>query len=264
VENADLARPVGPEDYRAAAAGLDIEATVWIEAVAADPLAEAREAAAINAGDSRIASALVAQAPLDAPDIGDRLDRLRAALPGLKGIRDIVAERPGHVSFARQSGLLTRPAFAEGLMALAERDLVFDLMLEPWQMPMALDLIRRIPALTFVIEHSGSPDFASEEGTELWFRAMRQAAGLPNIVVKISALHCRMPGWTDLRLAPPIHALIEWFGAGRLAFASDFPVHDRTVPLRRAFETFAGSVADLSITEQAALFRDTARRIYRI
>lgn len=253
-----------PDDYRVAAGGLDVVATVWIEAVARDPLAEGREAAALYRSAPRMANAIVAHAPLDAPDIVDRLDRLADAAPQLAGIRDIVAVRPGHASFARAPDLLSRPAFAAGLAELARRGLVFDAMIEPWQMADMLALARRLPDLQIVIEHAGSPDFASEEGTQLWRDAMRSAAALPNIAVKISALHCRMPGWTDARLAEPIRDLVDWFGPARLAFASDFPVHDRTVPFARAFESFAEAVSDVSEQEQAALFHDTARRLYRI
>ena len=262
--NAAVADDYEPADYREAAAGLDVAATVWIEAVARDPLAEASEGAELHRSEPRMANAIVAHAPLDAPDISDRLDRLADVAPQLAGIRDIVAVRPGHASFARAPDLLRRPAFAAGLAELARRGLVFDLMLEPWQMADALALARRLPELRIVIEHAGSPDFASEEGTQLWRDAMMSAAALPNIAVKISALHCRMPGWTDARLAEPIRDLVEWFGPSRLAFASDFPVHDRTVPFARAFESFAEAVSDLSGQEQAALFHDTARRLYRI
>ncbi len=262
--NAALADDYQPTDYREAAAGLDVVATVWIEAVARDPLAEATEATELHRIEPRMANAIVAHAPLDAPDIAGRLDRLAHAAPQFAGIRDIVAVRPGHVSFARAPDLLRRPAFAAGLAELARRGLVFDLMLEPWQMADALALARRLPELQIVIEHAGSPDFGSEEGTQLWRDAMRSAAALPNIAVKISALHCRMPDWTDARLAGPIRALVDWFSPSRLAFASDFPVHDRTVPFARAFETFAEAVADLSEEEQATLFYNTARRLYRI
>mgnify|MGYP001809663277 CR=1 FL=1 len=262
--NASLAADCGPAELRAAAGRLDIVASVWIEALAADPIAEAVAAAAVHAADPRVATAIVAHAPLDAPDIGDRLDRLREAVPTLRGIRDIVAVRPGQASFARAPDLLSRPAFAEGLRALATRGLVFDLMLEPWQMPEALALARAIPELTVIIEHAGSPDFSTEEGAALWGAAMRAASRVPNVAVKISALHCRMPGWTDQRLQAPILELVDWFGAGRLAFASDFPVHDRTVPFARAYETFARAVEGLTAAEQAALFHDTARRLYRI
>ncbi len=263
-EMADLAADCGPDALRAAAGGLDLVATVWVEALAADPLAEAVAAAAVHAADPGVATAIIAHAPLDAPDIGDRLDRLREAVPTLRGIRDIVAARPGQASFARAPDLLSRPAFARGLRELAHRELVFDLMLEPWQMPEVLALAGAMPELAIVIEHAGSPDFATEAGTALWRRAMRAAAELPNVAVKISALHCRMPGWTDRRLAGPILDLASWFGTDRLAFASDFPVHDRTVSFARAYETFARAVDDLTASEQAALFHDTARRLYRI
>lgn len=259
-----LARDVSPEDYFAAAAALNVVASVWIEAVATDPLAESRAAARLNASEPRLAAAIIAHAPLDAPDLAARLDRLAEAAPTLRGIRDIVAVRPGFPSFARHGDLLERPAFAAGLKELARRGLAFDLMLEPWQIGAALRLAAAIPDLSIIIEHAGSPDFSTAEGSALWAGAMQAAAGLPNISVKISALHCRMPGWTDAALAMPIRALVDWFGVDRLAFASDFPVHDRTVPFARAYETFARAVADLSPDEQRALFEGTARRLYRI
>jgi len=259
-----LARDFRAADYFAAAGRLNIFATVWIEAVAADPLEEARAAARLPAQDPRLGAAVIAHAPLDAPDLPARLDALQAAAPALRGIRDIVAVRPGFPSLARHADLLQRPAFAEGLRELARRGLAFDLMLEPWQMPAALALARTLPSLPFIIEHGGSPDFTSPETAALWRHAMLPAAELPNVFVKLSALHCRMPGWSDGRLAPPIRMLVEALGVDRIAFASDFPVHDRTVPFERAFDTFRHAVADLSIHEQAALFYDTARRIYRI
>jgi predicted TIM-barrel fold metal-dependent hydrolase len=259
-----LARSFAPADYRRAAGELNIVGTVWIEAVAADPLAEAVDATAFHRLDSGLCNALVAHLPLDAPNIEARLNGLREAAPGLRGIRDIVAIRPGHASFARRPDLLASPAFEAGLRTLAEHGLVFDLMLEPWQMGEALVLARRLPNLSIVIEHAGSPDFSSSQGTGLWRDAMRAAAECPNIAVKISALHCRMPDWTDERLAEPILALLDGFGADRLAFASDFPVHDASCPFERAFETFRKAVAGRSPSEQTALFHDTARRLYRI
>ncbi len=262
--DAALARDIGPDDLRQAAGGLDITATVWIEALARDPLAEAVAAAAVRAADPRINAAIIAHAPLDAPDIAERLDRLIEAVPTIRGIRDIVAARPGYPSFARAPELLTRPAFAAGLRALAARGLVFDMMLEPWQMPQALRLAGEIADLTVVIEHAGSPDFSTPETTELWRAAMVAAARLPNVAVKLSALHCRMPGWTDARLAAPILDLVDWFGPERLAFGSDYPVHDRTVPFARGFETIARAAERLNAGEQRALFHDTALRLYRI
>lgn len=263
-DNASIAHGFCAADYRTAAGDLDIVGSVWIEALAADPWAEAMAAAQVHEQTPWLCNAIVGHLPLDAADVGGRIDALGAAVPGLRGIRDIVAVRPGAASLARRPDLLTLPNFEVGLRAVAERGLVFDLMLEPWQMGDALRLAGALPKLSIVIEHAGSPDFSSPDGTALWRDAMRTASELDNVSVKISALHCRMPDWTDDRLAEPIRALISWFGSDRLAFASDFPTHDRSCPFARAYATFARATSALSATEQRALFHDTARRLYRI
>ena len=55
-DDAALARSIGAEEYWAAAGDLPIVATVWIEALAADPVAEARAAQSANAADGRLAA----------------------------------------------------------------------------------------------------------------------------------------------------------------------------------------------------------------
>ncbi len=93
---------------------------------------------------------------------------------------------------------------------------------------------------------------------------MTAYAARPNVTVKVSALHCRLPGWTDDRLAGPIRRLVDLFGPDRLAFASDWPAHDRTVPMERAFRTFRRAVRDCRADEQRALFERTGRRLYGV
>jgi L-fuconolactonase len=249
-EAAPLRRDWTRADYRAALAGLDVRASVWVEALAVDPLAEARAAAAVATTD--FATALVAHAPLDAPDLSERLAALRA-LPGLRGIRDIVA--PG---FARRPDLLGTAGFAQGLEHLAEGGLVFDLLLEPAQMLPAAGLVQRLPGLQVVLEHAGSP------GDAAWEPGITALAALPNVAVKLSALHCRVPGWTDDSLARLILQVLALFGPERVMVASDWPAHDRRVPLARSFLTFRRALRACPPAVQRAVFHDNARRIYRI
>src|SRR6056297_2685399 len=129
-----FARNALPAHHRAAVAPHPVAATVWIEALAADPQAEAAAAQAWADADPAICTAIVAHCPLDAPDVEARLDRLAEAVPNLRGIRDIVAWRPGRPSFARRGGLLEDGGFERGLRALARRGLVFDLMALPHQL----------------------------------------------------------------------------------------------------------------------------------
>lgn len=74
--------------------------------------------------------------------------------------RDVVlaglCDTDGQRSAALAARLGTR-AWTEPQRFLAEAGLVFDLLLEPTQMPLAAALIRRLPGLRVVLEHAGSP-----------------------------------------------------------------------------------------------------------
>ena len=86
-----------------------------------------------------IGAALIAHAPLDAEDIGDRLDACAALSPAFRGVRDILSP---HV--ARGPDLLDRPGFLLGLRALAARGLIFEAMLTPPQMQRAAEVLGQV------------------------------------------------------------------------------------------------------------------------
>ncbi len=261
---AALRLPAGPEDFRAAFPGEKIIGTVWIEALAADPEEELRQAEAVRlASGGRIATALVTHAPLDAPDIGARLDRLMRLSPALRGIRDIVSAAPGRRTVARAPDLLTRPAFARGLVALAERGLSFDLMLLPHQMQEAARLIARHPTLNVAIEHAGSPEDQSPEGLAQWEAGLKALAAHPGTILKVSALQCLRPDWSDATLAPLVATMARHFTPARMAWGSDHPVHDLACPGAEALACLRRLTAHWTEAERRALFHRTASRFYR-
>ena len=57
---------------------------------------------------------------------------------------------------------------------------------------------------------------------------------------------------------------IEIFGADRAMFASNFPVDSLVADFETIFAGFDVITADLSEAERAGLFRDNARRTYRL
>lgn len=259
-----LARDALAARYRAALAPYRPVATVWIEALATDPEAEAATAQAWADADPTICAAIVAGCPLDAPDVEARLDRLAEAAPNLRGIRDIVSWRPGRPSFARRGDLLADPAFERGLRALARRDLVFDLMALPHQLAEAARLLARVPGLAVAVEHAGSPEDRTAEGLAAWRAGMADLAALDRSVVKLSALQAVHPPGDAAGIACTIEVLADLFGPNRMAIGTDFPVHDRHCPAADAIDAFRRQAAAASPSEQRALFHDTACRIYRI
>jgi L-fuconolactonase len=251
----------GSPAAHAALFGDAFTATVWIEAVSPDPEAELRAAETVRQQTGgRLCTALVAHAPLDAPDIEARLDRLMSISPALTGIRDIISPGP----HARAPDLLARPAFARGLAALARRGLSFDLMLRPAQMQDAAALLGSIPTLRVAINHAGAPHDTSPTGLALWTDGLTALAAHPGTIVKVSALHCLFATPDDTALAGILTPLRTIFGAHRLAFGTDWPVHDRHCPGPQAVATLARLTASWPDTERRALFHDTAARFYRL
>lgn len=260
-----LRRDVGPADYRATFHASPITATVWIEALAADPFAELALAERDRiASGGRIATALIGHQPLNAPDIGDRLDRMAAISPAFRGIRDIVAAEPGKPGFARSPDLMDDPAFFDGLAALAARNLVFDLMLRPAQMAQAAALLSRLPDLTVAIEHVASPHDPSPAAMALWRDGLHRLAALPGTVIKVSALQCLAPGWSDDSLCRYLDPITEIFGPARMCMGTDYPVHDETCPGPAAIATFLRLTRDWDVIDQRAFFLGTCVRTYRM
>ena len=236
--------------------------TIWIEGLSCDPEAELAEAEALRlASNGRVNTGLVAHAPLDAPDIARRLDRLQAISPALRGIRDIVAHAPGTPSPARAPDLLDRPGFLNGLKELERRGLVFDLMLRPGQMEDVSHLLKSVPDLITVVEHCGSPNDQSEEGLRAWYRGIALLAAHPGCHMKVSALHCLVEDCSDRCLAMVLDPLYVAFGAERMAFGTDWPVHDRHCPGPESLAAVKRITARWPEPDQRHLVHDTARRV---
>ncbi|MEZ5665989.1 MAG: amidohydrolase family protein [Alphaproteobacteria bacterium] len=255
---AAIARDVLPADHKAELARHRVAGSVWIEAVARDPVAEARQAQAWADADPACCNAIVAHCPLDAPDAADGLDTLIAAVPNLRGVRDIVA--PPH---ARRADLLQDPGFARGLAALAARGLSFDLLLQPRQLAAAAAMAARLPDLRVIVEHAASPADRRAEGMALWRDGLARMAALPNVVIKISALHCFDPAWSRASVAADVATVIAAFGVSRCCFATDYPAHDVTIGSAQALDDLKAAVSGCSADEQRALFCDNACRFYR-
>jgi predicted TIM-barrel fold metal-dependent hydrolase len=86
----------------------------------------------------------------------------------------------------------------------------------------------------------------------------------PNVQIKISALTACDPSPTPESLREVALHCIECFGVERSMFGSDFPVSRLWTSFDAIFDGFKAIVRDFSDAEQAALFHDNARRVYRI
>ncbi|HEX7775280.1 MAG TPA: amidohydrolase family protein [Parvibaculum sp.] len=189
--------------------------------------------------------------------------------------------RPSHTNPPKD--LFALPKFREGFARLGRRGLTFDAWLYHHQIPELTDLARAHPDVTVVFDHFGGPiGIGPYEGKRAeifaqWKKDVAALATCPNVVAKIGGINMAVNGFGwHKRATPPtsddlvastrdwyLHA-IDVFGPDRCMFESNFPVDKLSCSyavLWNAFKKIAGS---FNAAEKAALFHDTAKRVYRL
>jgi L-fuconolactonase len=198
---------------------------------------------------------VVAWADLASADLGRRLDALQNN-PKFVGVRHIVHDEP-------EVDWLLRPAVVEGLRELARRGIPYDLLLRPPHIPVAIELLSRVPSLRCVIDHIAKPLIARGE-MEPWLSGMRELAAVPSMHVKLSGMitEASVPGWRSADLAPYVAEVIRMFGVGRCMFGSDWPVCLLAGSWKQVLAAFTQAVGPMGMDDRGELLGDTAARFY--
>jgi len=258
--NDNLDRAHGIAEYRSATEGMAVNAMVYLQVEVEPPYAllEARWAADRAREDPRL-KGIVAWAPVE---FGERvrafLDALVAVDPRVRGVRRIVQSEP-------DPGFAVRPDFIRGVQALAEYDLSFDLCIHHPQAPAAVELVRRCPNVSFILDHIGKPNIR-EHVLDPWRGQIRELAALPNVICKVSGMvtEADHQHWSAEDLRPYVEHVLECFGEDRVAFGGDWPVVTEASTYRRWVETLDALTSGLSPAAKRKLWAENARRFYRI
>ena len=173
-------RSHGIADFDAARGPVAVERLVFAE-VAVDPglhLAEAEFAQGLADGDARLAG-IVAHAPLEKGAAVEADLAALAALPAVRGIRRLIETE-------RDPSFVLAPDFLAALQLLPRFGFTFDICVKHWAMVYAIELARRCPEVTFVLDHIGKPDI--RHGLRApWWTQIAELAALPNVLCKIRA-----------------------------------------------------------------------------
>ncbi|MEU4765043.1 amidohydrolase family protein [Actinosynnema sp. NPDC023794] len=252
-----IRRDFGPADLRAVAERAGVDATVLVQVL--PDVGETAEFLAL-AELSDLVAGVVGWVDLTAPDVAEQLDRLRRGPGGdrLVGVRHLVQSEP-------DPDWLARPDVLAGLRAVRDAGLVYDLLTRPHQLTAALDAVRAVPDLVFVLDHLSKPDIAGRV-LQPWATRLSALAAEPNVVAKVSGLvtEADWSRWTAADLRPYVDVALEAFGPDRLMVGSDWPVCLLAADYDRVFATAAELLDGCSAAERDQLFGGAAARVYRL
>ena len=290
--------------WRDTGSGHKIEQTVFLECGTdyrtsgpehLKPVGETEFAASVAAetseagGSKAFIAGIVGYADLTGGErLDEALDAHAAAGRGLfRGIRHAGARHPrpeeGFLPGRAPEGLFLDPAFQAGVRRLGQRGYTYESWLYHFQISDFAALARSAPDTVIILDHLGTPlgtkSFRArrDEIFANWKADIALLAQCPNVHVKLGGL--AMPdngfGWdaaarpaTSDELAAAqreyyLHA-IACFGPQRCMFESNFPVDRLSISYAVLWNAFKKIAAGFSESDTAALFHDTAARVYRL
>ncbi|MDZ7685487.1 MAG: amidohydrolase family protein [Gammaproteobacteria bacterium] len=276
VECASMYRADGPDAMK------PVGETEFVQGIAA-------MSASGNYGECRVASGIVSMADLAlGKNVSAVLEAHLAASPNrFRGIRHATGwneNRDIRNSHSNPSeGLMRDDAFREGFAVLADMDLSFDAWFYHTQMDDFVDLSARSRNATIILDHFGGPlgigPYAGKQEDVFaeWKDKISQLEPQENVHFKLGGINMKINGfdWHKRDLPPTSDELVErtapWyehcidtFGADRCMFESNFPVDKESCSYDILWNAFKKMSRGRSEQERAALFHDTATRVYRL
>ncbi|HMN28366.1 MAG TPA: amidohydrolase family protein [Caldilineaceae bacterium] len=256
-------RTFTPTDLLAAAQPVGAKHFVLIEAGTS---AEDNNALLDFAASSPAIGAVITHADFASPTLDEDLDRWQQQ-PKFRGVRMRFEGHP-------DPDVLTRPSTLAGLKKIAQRGLVFDIIVLTHQLRDLLKICEQVPDLKGGIEHMGKPDLRHERELDEWTAQMKLLAQNTDLKCKLSIgpradeiefiFANPGQGWPVDVIKRRSDVLVEHFGPDRLMWGSDWPVVLLEASYAQAYQTMRQALGPLSPDVELKLFRTTAIRFYAL
>jgi L-fuconolactonase len=176
----------------------------------------------------------------------------------LRGVRHVVQDEA-------DPRFILRKDFNEGVAALRETGLRYDILIFERHLPAAIEFVDRHPNQTFILDHVAKPRI-QDKILAPWDRNMRELAKRQNVYCKLSGMitEADPKHWTPEGLQPYIDVVLAAFGPRRIMYGSDWPVMLLAGDYVRWYGTVTNAIAKLSKAEQDRIMGGTAAEAYGI
>jgi predicted TIM-barrel fold metal-dependent hydrolase len=245
-------------DYLSAIQGLDVAKSVHLEADVDEPhmLAETLHLLKLADEVDNPLEAVVACGRPEKRDFQSYLDKI-IGHPKLKGIRRVLHTQPDELSQSK--------TFIENVGRLKDYDLSYDICVLDRQLPIAINLVRNCPEVTFILDHCGVPR-VKEKVIDPWRKHIAELAQFPNVNCKLSGLvaYADPTSWSAQDLRPYVDHALSCFGWDRVLFGSDWPVCTLSATYKQWVKALRSITQSAGESNQRKLFHDNAIRVYRL
>jgi L-fuconolactonase len=243
------------EDFEALTKPLGIEQCVFVHAQGAAQASDELTFASELAETHPEVMGFVAWAPLESPDIGDRLQDL-VRDPLVCGVRRATQYEP-------DPEFCLRPDYLAGARLAAAHGLTLDMCVLEHQLEGLRKFAERLPEATIVLEHLGKPPLGAPP-TAVWRSRMAELGALPNVYCKLSpTIFGADDAPLDRDLARSfVEHIIESWSWDRLIYGSNWPVSSVVIGYEPWLELLVEITDGVPGSERSKLFTDNARRVY--
>jgi L-fuconolactonase len=204
--------------------------------------------------------AVVGWLDLESKDVIPQLEKYLSHPGGknLVSIRDMAQDKA-------DPNWLMRDDVIKNIHRIADAGLTFDILTRPPQLAAAVEMVKRSPNNTFVLDHISKPYIGKGE-MQPWADQITEMASHENVSVKVSGLftEANWDSWSNQSFKPYLDHILNTFTPSRMMFGSDWPVcllaatYSQTVDLMEEF------TKEFSKTEQESFWSGTVKRSYRL
>jgi len=170
-----------------------------------------------------------------------------------------------HVLQSEAPSFMLDPLFVRGLKLLPKYNFTYDILIYPHHLPAAIELVKQLPAVRFVVDHLAKP-YISKGVLEDWKTNITTLAQYPNVCCKVSGMvtEADMRNWKATDFKPYLDAVVDAFGTGRLMFGSDWPVCLAAASYPDMLQIVKDYFSSFSAAEQQQVFSTNATDFYHL
>jgi len=204
--------------------------------------------------------AVVGWLDLESDDIRPQLEKYLSHPGGknLVSIRDLAQDK-------EDPNWLLRDNVVKNIHRIGEAGLTFDILTRPPQLAAAVEMVKRSPNNSFVLDHISKPYMAKGE-MQPWADQISEIASHENVVVKVSGLftEANWSDWSQETFRPYLDHVLNSFSPSRMMFGSDWPVCLLAATYTDTINLMEEFTKNFTKSEQESFWAGTAKRAYKL